>query len=280
MTYRELVNNASEKLAKNGNNPQDAIFLMLELSNKESYDLYLNYDEEVSFEIKNQFEKLLARLLLHEPLQYILGYENFYGYRFIVNENVLIPRDETQELVSNVLADIDSYFKNPTVIDVGCGSGIIGLTLKKEEPSINVILSDISSEAINVAQQNAKNLNVEADFLIGDMLEPFIKNNIKTDILVSNPPYIKQTEILEKSVVDYEPNIALFGGEDGLMFYRKIFDKAHLVLNEKFIMAFEIGYDQKTALMHLSKQYFPNCEIEVLKDINNKDRMLFIYKLN
>ncbi len=280
MTYRELVNNASERLEKNGNNPQDAIFLLLELSNKESYDLYLNYDEEVNEDIRNLFEELLNRLLLHEPLQYILGYENFYGYRFIVNENVLIPRDETQELVSNVLADIDSYFSSPTVIDVGCGSGIIGLTLKKEEPSINVILSDISSDAINVAKQNAENLNVEADFLIGDMLEPFIEKNIKADIIVSNPPYIKQSEVLEKSVVNYEPNIALFGGEDGLMFYRQIFDKAHLILNEKFMMAFEIGYDQKTALMNLSKQYFPNCEIEVLKDINNKDRMLFIYKLN
>lgn len=279
MTYRDLIYQASEKLEKENINPQNAVFLLLEISKKAMYDLYANYDLIVEDEIKQTFEKGLKRLLKHEPLQHILGYENFYGYRFIVNQDVLIPRDETQELVSNVLADIDAYFKNPTVIDVGCGSGIIGITLKKEEPSLNVYASDISEKAITVAKENAKKLSADVTFLCGDLLQPFIENNIKTDILVSNPPYIKNDEILEKSVVNYEPNIALFGGVDGLYFYDKILKDAHLVLNDRFMIAFEMGYDQKEALTNLVLHYYPNVKVEVVQDINGKDRMLFAYHL-
>lgn len=277
MTYRELIHSATKQLEQKNINPQSAIFLLLELTQKESYDLYLNYDEVIDKKVYEKFQEGLSRLLKHEPLQHILGYENFYGYQFVVNQDVLIPRDETQELVSNVLADIDEYFKNPTVIDVGCGSGIIAVTLKKEEPSIQMFASDISEKALDIAKQNAKNLGADVTFFCGDMLQPFIEKNIKTDILVSNPPYIKNTEILESSVKDYEPHIALFGGVDGLYFYNKILKDAHLVLNDKFMMAFEMGYDQKEALTNLVLHYFPNVKIEVVQDINGKDRMLFAY---
>lgn len=279
MTYRTLIEEASRQLSDKNINPHNAIFLMMELANKESYDLYLHYDDEVEQALQSTFLMKLKRLLQYEPLQHILGYEYFYGYKFIVNQDVLIPRDETQELVSNVLVDIDEFFKNPTLLDVGCGSGIIGITLKKEEPSIRVFASDISENALKVAKQNATALEADVKFLMGDMLEPFIENNIKADILVSNPPYIKTTELLEKSVIDYEPNVALFGGEDGLYFYRKIFEKARMVLNQRFMMAFEMGFDQKDDLVALAKHYFPDAKIEVLKDLNQKDRMLFIYEI-
>lgn len=279
MTYRELIHDASKKLEARNLNAQNAIFLLLELTNKESYDLYLNYDTPVEKNIEIEFLTQLNRLLNDEPLAHILGYEHFYGYIFDVNEHVLIPRDETQELVSNVLADIDAYFENPTVIDVGCGSGIIGITLKLEEPSLRVFASDISLEALTVAKTNANKLGADVSFLQGDMLQPFIKQDLKVDVLVSNPPYIKTNEKLERSVVDFEPNIALFGGEDGLYFYRKIFESAPRILNPKNMLAFEIGYDQKEALTNLAAMYFPNARIEVLQDIYQKDRMLFIYNM-
>ncbi len=277
MTYRNLIQHYSNLLEEQNLNPQDAIFLMLELTDKESYDLYLNYDEEVEESLKEKFSSLAQRLLKHEPLQHILGYEYFYGHKFFVDRNVLIPRDETQELVSNVLADIDEFFVNPTVIDVGCGSGAIAITLKKEENSIEMFASDISEEALEVAKKNANYNEVEVTFYQGDLLQPFIDREIKVDVLVSNPPYIKSDEILESSVVDYEPHVALFGGKDGLYFYRKILENAHLVLKEKSMIAFEMGYDQKESLSKLAQQHFPHSRIEVLQDINGKDRMLFIY---
>lgn len=279
MTYRELIQQYSNLLEEKNLNPQDAIFLMLELANKESYDLYLNYDLEVEEGLKYRFIESANRLLNHEPLQHILGYEYFYGYKFFVNEDVLIPRDETQELVSNVLADIDEYFENPTVVDIGCGSGAIAIALKKEENKITMLASDISEKALDVARKNAIYNEAEVTFYQGDLLQPFIQQNIKIDVLVSNPPYIKENEVLESSVVDFEPHLALFGGKDGLYFYRKILENAHLVLKEKSMIAFEMGYDQKESLSNLAIQYFPNSRIEVLQDINGKDRMLFIYNL-
>lgn len=277
MTYKDLISKYSHLLEESNLNPQDAINLMLELTQKESYDLYLNYNEAVVENIEKEYVTKAERLLKHEPLAHILGYEYFYGYKFIVNQDVLIPRDETQELVSNVLADIDAFFKNPTVIDVGCGSGAIGIALKKEETSINIYASDISEAALLVAKHNAINNEAEISFLQGDMLQPFIDMNLKVDVLVSNPPYIKADENLESSVKDFEPHLALFGGNDGLYFYRKIFEKAHLILNEKSMMAFEMGYDQKESLTKLAQSYYPNSRIEVLQDINGKDRMLFVY---
>lgn len=279
MTYRELIQQYSNLLEEKNLNPQDAIFLMLELANKESYDLYLNYDLEVEEGLRCHFIESANRLLNHEPLQHILGYEYFYGYKFFVNEDVLIPRDETQELVSNVLADIDEYFENPTVVDVGCGSGAIAIALKKEENKITMLASDISEKALEIAKKNAVYNEAEIMFYQGDLLQPFIERNIKVDVLVSNPPYIKEDEVLESSVVDYEPHLALFGGKDGLYFYRKILENAHLILKEKSIIAFEMGYDQKDSLSSLAKQYFPLSRIEVLQDINGKNRMLFIYNL-
>jgi release factor glutamine methyltransferase len=129
------------------------------------------------------------------------------------------------------------------------------------------------------AQLNAHNLNVEVAFYEGDMLMPFIERDFKVDVIVCNPPYIPQAEVLERSVKDFEPHVALFGGEDGLMFYRSVLGKAHMILKPKFFMAFEMGWDQAEALSHLAKQYFPDAVIEVLKDMQGKDRMFFVKQL-
>lgn len=256
-----------------------AMLLMMELAQKEAHDLYMEYENEIEENLEKEYEEKLQRLLTGEPLQHILGYEYFYGYRYIVNEDVLIPRPETEELVANILAAYDEYFdgKEINLCDIGTGSGAIAITLKKEEPHFNVYASDISEKAIVVAKQNALNNEADVTFMVGDMCEPFIEQNLQVDILVSNPPYIPVDEVMEHSVKDFEPHVALFGGEDGLKFYRIIFERSQLFLKEKSILAFEIGYNQKEALMKEAQKYFPHAFIEVLKDMNGKDRMLFIY---
>lgn len=279
MTYREVLKIAQEQCEKEGIIAQSAVFLLLELSEMESHNLYYEYDNEMDDELNKRFQEALQRLLKQEPLQHILGYEYFYGYKFKVNEDVLIPRPETEELVANVLADYDEYFHGQKVcaIDVGSGSGAIAISLKKEEDNLQMYASDISEKAVAIAKENAQALGVDVTFLVGDMLQPFIDENIKVDILVSNPPYIPVEEQMEKSVVDFEPHVALFGGEDGLKFYRMIFENAHKVIKEKAILAFEMGYNQKEAMEEEARKYFPSDRMETVKDLNGKNRMFFIY---
>lgn len=251
---------------------------LFELCNDENINLYLEKDKEARKSIVNKYESGVKRLIEGEPLNYVLGYSYFYGYRLKVDEAVLIPRFETEELVGRVLSGYDEYFKDQKIdlADVGTGSGAIAIALKKEEDNLNVYASDISKEALEVAVLNAHNNQADIGFFEGSMLKPLIENNIKLDILVSNPPYIRNDEVVEHSVRDYEPNVALFGGDDGLKFYRMIFEDAHKVLKERSMMFFEMGYDQKENLTALAREFFPSADINVYKDINNKDRMLVI----
>ncbi|MBR0138216.1 MAG: peptide chain release factor N(5)-glutamine methyltransferase [Erysipelotrichaceae bacterium] len=280
-TYREVLYEAMDRISDNPDLADESLqILMLELSNMSHNDLYLNYEKEIDPEIHRQFEKGFKRLLNNEPLQYILGFQWFYGYKFKVSPDVLIPRYETEELVSNVLADSDYFFKDLDKIDiadVGTGAGCIGVTLKLEEPKYRMTATDISKEALDLAKENADDLGAEVEFMQGDMLQPLIDKGIKLDILVSNPPYIPVNQEVQTSVREYEPHVALFGGDDGLYFYRKIFENANKVLKERSFMAFEIGFDEKEALEKEVSKYFPNDRYEILKDINGKDRMLFVY---
>ena len=251
---------------------------LFELCNDENINLYLEKDNEARKSIVDKYESGVKRLIEGEPLNYVLGYSYFYVYRLKVDEAVLIPRFETEELVGRVLSGYDEYFKDQKIdlADVGTGSGAIAIALKKEEDNLNVYASDISKEALEVAILNAQNNQADIRFFEGSMLKPLIENNIKLDILVSNPPYIRNDEVVEHSVRDYEPNVALFGGDDGLKFYRMIFEDAHKVLKERSMMFFEMGYDQKENLTALAREFFPSADINVYKDINNKDRMLVI----
>ncbi len=273
-SYNDLLN----EYKKVFNDKETLRAFLFELCNEYNIDLYMEKDNEADARIEKRFIEGVSKLKNNEPLNYVLGYSYFYGYKMIVNENVLIPRFETEELVGLVLSKYDEFFKGQkiTLADVGTGSGAIGIALKKEEDNLSVYASDISFDALEIAKQNAKNNDADITFYQGSMLEPLIKNNIKLDILVSNPPYIKQDEVLDPSVKDYEPNVALFGGNDGLKFYRMIFEDAYKVLKDKSMLFFEIGYDQRENLTSLARQYFPNAHIEVLKDINKKDRMLYI----
>lgn len=278
VTYNNLIHKYKKTFIEKGLSPETVKLFLFELCNEEKVNLYLEMDNEVKESINNKFEEGIKRLLNDEPLNYVLGYSYFYGYKLIVNEDVLIPRCETEELVCLVLSKYDEYFKGKkiNICDVGTGSGAIAIALKKEEDNLNVYASDISEKALEIAKLNAKNNEANINFLCGSMLEPYIENNIKVDILVSNPPYIKTVETIEASVYDYEPHVALFGGSDGLKFYKDIFENALKIVNDNGMLFFEMGYDLGNALKDLAKQYFPKANIEVLKDMNNKDRMLMI----
>lgn len=273
MTYKELIRE-TEAIAKN---PDLIRVLLLEMLREKNLDLYLELENEADEEIIEKFKDNFSRLENNEPLAYVLGYQWFYDSRFIVNENVLIPRPETEELVNNILMDIDEYFEDVEIVDVATGSGAIAVSLAKDL-GVHVDASDISQEALNVAKENAVLNNADVSFYQGDMLEPIIELNKQYDVLVCNPPYIKEIEDVQTSVLDFEPHVALFGGNDGLYFYRKVFDKAARVLKPKSMMAFEIGFDIGDALVELAKEQFPHATVILKQDINNLDRMLFVYQ--
>ncbi len=281
--YRFLLNNSYELAEKHNISFETFRLFLFELCNEKNIDLFLEMENEVDLEVLAKFENGVPRLLNHEPLGHILGYSYFNGNKLIVNNDVLIPRYETEELVMNILIESDNYFKENkdlTVSDIGSGSGAIAISLLKEENKIKkMYATDISEKALEVAKKNAELNEVDIEFLLGDMLQPLIEKNIKLDILISNPPYIPEKEDLDVSVKNFEPKIALFGGDDGLAYYRSILSNAYKVLKTKAMICFEIGYNQKESLEKLTNEYLKNYEFNCIKDINGKDRIVII-KLN
>lgn len=280
MTIRELLRESETMLDDTNKDCNVAKVLFYHLANKEPHQLYLMMDEEVEDELYQAFQAGIKRYMDGEPIQYIKGKETFFSRDFIVNEDVLIPRYETEELVENILYKIDDYFEDYESIDlydVGTGSGAIAISLALEESKLNVVATDISKEALEVARLNAQELGANIEFYQGDMLEPLIDREMKVDIFVSNPPYIPVEQDIESVVKDNEPHVALFGGNDGLYFYRKIFSKVQSVIKDRALLAFEMGFDQRELMCQAVEHYFPNIPYEIIKDINGKDRMLFIY---
>lgn len=217
----------------------------------------------------------IKRLERGEAVQYIVGNVDFYGYELVVNKNVLIPRRETEELVEEVIRR-SKRFLNPIIIDVGTGSGAIAISLSKEL-GISVYASDISKKALKVALKNATKINADVVFFKGDMLKPYINKKIKVDIIVSNPPYIKEYEEIEDVVKNNEPKIALYAKNDGLEYYENILKNAKYVLNDEFLIAFEIGSDQSEDVKALAIKYLENVKVETKKDLSGKNRFVFVY---
>lgn len=278
MTYLEFMK-LKENEALENNKEDSAVVLLLEhICNLETNALFMKRGEEIEEEYVNKFNEIFEKYL-HEnkPIQYLIGTSCFYGYDFIVNENVLIPRFETEELVENILYKYDEHFggKKVEVCDLATGSGCIAITLAKEEPNMHVVATDISKEALEVAKLNNQKFDANVKFLQGDMLTPL--KGKKFDIFVSNPPYIPENEDVDSLVKDNEPNLALFGGDDGMKFYRIILQGLRPLLNKKALVAFEHGYDKKEEMLALCKKYFPECKAECIKDLEGKDRMTFIY---
>ena len=280
MTVRELIRQSEALLDEKDKDCNVAKVLFYHLAQKEPHQLYLMMGEEIDDELFERFQAGMKRYLAGEPIQYIKGKETFFSRDFIVNENVLIPRYETEELVENILYRIDDYFEdyeNIDLCDVGTGSGAIAISLALEEKKLHVVATDISEEALEVARENAQNLGANVEFYQGDMVQPLLDRGVKVDIFVSNPPYIPQNQDIESVVKDNEPHVALFGGSDGLYFYRQIFATVQPLLKERALLAFEMGFDQREIMEEAVEHYFPNTPYEIIKDINGKDRMLFIY---
>ncbi len=232
--------------------------------------LYQIVDEQTSLTYKNMIKSIKEGT----PLQYALGYVNFYGNKFQINNNVLIPRFETEELVEKTLILINKYFNKPiNILDIGCGSGVIGLTLKDKLSTSSVDLIDISDKALEVAKSNAQNLGKKVNIYQSD-----IYSNVanKYDLIISNPPYIKTNEIIEDIVKKNEPHLALYAGEDGLNCYKRILKDIPKYLNNQSIIAFEIGYTQAEDIKKIVKEILPFSTIIVEKDLQDKDRMIFI----
>ena len=222
----------------------------------------------------DQIEKYTEQLISGKPIQYILGKAWFMGQNFIVNENVLIPRPETEELVEWIISYANIKNKTLSILDIGTGSGCISIALKMALPHCEISGLDVSKEALKVAQLNAKNLNVSIQWMEQNILDTVALENAY-DIIVSNPPYIpiREKESMQKQVVNFEPSLALFvPDEDPLIFYRTIAKIAKQSLSKNGQLFFEIHYDQGNAVLTLLNEL--NFHAELRQDSFGKDRMI------
>lgn len=271
MTVEELL-----VFGKGHCHSEHAKILLAELLNKNPLELLTCLDEVVASDIADLYKKEILALESGKPLQYVIGYVNFYGNNFTVDERVLIPRFETEELVENTIKYINKFFSKPVdIIDLGCGSGVIGLTLEKKVSTGIVDLVDISSDALEITNKNCGKLNSKANIIKSDF---FTNIDKKYDVIISNPPYIKNNEEIETIVKENEPHLALYAGDDGLDCYRKILSNIKDHMKDRCLVAFEIGYQQANDIINLIKEYLDNIQIEVKKDMSDKDRMIFIFK--
>ena len=279
MNYKALLKKGEKEARKNGLEETAVKSLLLEASNKTPTELYLELDGEAPLEVEKKYYEFLDEYTNKKrPIQYVLGYAYFYGYKILVNEGTLIPRWETEELDNNILIYYDRLFKGEKikVLDLGTGSGAIAIALAKEESNMDVYVSDISIDAINLAKKSAELNDAKIDFRVGSWFEPL--GDEKFDIIVSNPPYLTTTEYVEDIVKDNEPDVALYGGADGLIHYKEIIKNARKYLKDKFVIGFEHGYQSKEELNKIIKLYFMDAEIVNLKDSMGRDRMTFIIK--
>ncbi|WP_204498974.1 peptide chain release factor N(5)-glutamine methyltransferase [Aquibacillus albus] len=280
MQIHEALSWASLFLQEHNREPKVAEILLLHHLSMTKVQLLSSLREPIPAEKQEAF---IQAIHIHAetgvPVQHLTGTETFYGRSFRVNQHVLIPRPETEELVEGVLAYVDSiHFPKPTrVLDIGTGSGIIAITLKLERPDLQVYASDISEQALAVAADNAQQLGADISFEQGDFLEPFLNKQTEAQIIVSNPPYIPYEEepTLSDTVKNFDPELALFAEDDGLAAYKKMVQQSEKILQSPGLLAFEIGYQQGEAVRALIHNTYPESKAHVRKDINKKDRMVF-----
>ncbi|WNM19024.1 peptide chain release factor N(5)-glutamine methyltransferase [Flavobacterium capsici] len=238
-------------------------------------DLAINPDFEISESDMVRWENILAELKTQKPIQYILGETEFYGLKFMVDGNVLIPRPETEELVDLIVSSFKSQTSKLRILDIGTGSGCIPISLKKNLPNAEVFAIDVSENALEIAKKNAKLNGVEVNFILKNILET---NDLEQqfDVIVSNPPYVRmlEKEEIKPNVLEFEPHLALFVEDnDALLFYRKIAQLAKKNLTENGSLFFEINqYLGKETVELLENLGFKN--ILLLKDIYGNDRMI------
>lgn len=236
--------------------------------------LYSNFDKEVK-DIEHLFVNV-EQVKNGIPFQYVLGYSFFLGHKIHVNKNVLIPRQETEQLTVDTLVYLKKTFKpgdKPTIADVCTGSGAIARAIECEIPEAKIYATDISKEALSVAKNNLKNV----ELLEGNLLDPLIDKKVKLDVLICNPPYIENSDNIDEQVWKYEPHLALLA-KPGTRCYEEIFRNANKVMNNNYLMAFEIEEDMEKPLIQLMNKYLDGCTYRFHKDIYDKIRFLYIIK--
>lgn len=273
MKVKDIFKATKARLVKaNIENPELNVGLILEeITGYKRLSLVLHFDEDLSKEQIEDINIIVERRCLHEPLQHIFGYTEFYGSRLIVSPAVLIPRPETEYLIEIINTHIIAPKK---IIDIGTGSGAIAISLKKIFPNAEVFALDISPQALKIAKENAINNQVDINFVEGDILTD---NLGFFDVIVSNPPYISQEEyeILPLEVKNYEPKLALVGSDKGLYFYKKILNLAHHHLEAGGSIFFEIGEEQAKDIRRIALSEHFN-HISVIKDLVGRDRIIHI----
>ncbi|HWL25707.1 MAG TPA: peptide chain release factor N(5)-glutamine methyltransferase [Ureibacillus sp.] len=277
-TIFEALSWASSFLMENGRDENAGRMLLQHVLETNYSGLMMRMHDELADDHASLFQQYVLEHAKGRPVQYITGYEEFYGRKFQVNESVLIPRPETEELILGSIERINRMFgkdKDIRLVDIGTGSGAIAITMKLELPSAKVTATDISDAALQTAKINADELQAKIDFRLGDLTQPI--QNEKWDVVLSNPPYIAYDEAKEMSevVLDHEPHTALFAEENGMILYRKLAENLPNLLNKPALIGLEIGYTQGEAVANLFRKSFPQAKIEIVKDINKKNRMIF-----
>ena len=273
MNRRQAITKACLLLRRQAKEESLARFLLMYM-----LDEMREFNENLALELTEEDEQKYFQLINKHikddtPLSHLVGFEYFYDRKFKVTSDVLSPRMETEELVYKVIDYIrKNNLTNIKILDLCTGSGIIGITLKKEleEFDVKILASDISSRALTVAKENASSLEADISFVESDL---FSNIQDKFDIIVSNPPYIAHDDkkTIKENVLNYDPHLALFADEEGMYFYRNIIEKSRPYLNEKGVIFFEIGYDQKEKIITLGENN--KFETVVYKDINGRDRI-------
>ena len=271
MMLAQYLAELEQELVAVGEEAESLSFVYQALNKLSFTDFVLKLRIEVSQEEREQLKAIQKQLLAHKPAQYIIGSSDFHGLNLKVDERVLIPRPETEELVELILSE---NLETPlSVLDIGTGSGAIALALANRRPDWQITASDLSSDALSLAAENAQSCGLNLTFVQSDCLEA-IRGSF--DIVVSNPPYISEADKDEVglNVLTSEPHMALFAEEDGYAIYRKIAEQVGAYLTEKGKIYLEIGYKQGDAVRDLLKESFPQKRIRVLKDQFGKDRMV------
>ena len=273
MKLAQIFKDFEEKLIAQGEEAESLSFVYRSLKNLSFTDFVFALQQEVTEEEKQFVEEIYKKLAEHVPAQYIIGHAEFFGMQLKVDERVLIPRPETEELVDLILTENPE--KNLKVLDIGTGSGAIALALAKNRPDWSVTATDISQDALDLATENAKRQDLNLSFIKSDC---FSEISSKYDIIVSNPPYISRADEVEVglNVLHSEPHLALFADEDGLAIYRRIAEDSKDYLNDGGKIYLEIGYKQGQSVPDLFRKNFPEKRVRTLKDQFGQDRMVVI----
>lgn len=274
-TYREVLKWASSFLEASGKEGIAAERLLMERQQWNRTDFVLHLNEEMPSDSKRQLIEDVAEHGGGRPIQHILGYEWFYDLKLKVTHETLIPRPETEEIVDKFLQQTkqDDSLK---VLDIGTGTGAIAIVAKKQRPNDDVTGTDLSPKALAVAKENAEANGVAVRFLEGDLTAP-VKDE-KFDVILSNPPYIGEHEknVMDQSVLDYEPPMALFAENDGLFIYQRLAKELPRLLNPNGKIYLEIGYQQGEAVKELFQKAFPEALVQIEKDLSGLDRLISV----